>query len=105
MNTPFSNSTSTQSDTSAPQLSFEQAIARLEIILEKLNSGATPLEESLILYEEADQLILSCNKRLNEAERKIETLIKNRNGDLSLGVDQKPLSQEFTINTSAQSSQ
>ena len=40
--------------------------------------------------EEADKLITSCGKRLNDAERKIEMLIKNRNGELVVGADQKP---------------
>lgn len=73
-----------------PEASFEEAFTRLEQILEKMNSGAVSLDESLKLYEEADKLITSCSKRLNDAERKIETLIKNRNGELALGADQKP---------------
>lgn len=63
---------------------FESALQRLEQILEKMNSGAVPLEESLKLYEEADQLISSCNKKLNDAEKKIEILIKNRSGEPTL---------------------
>ena len=55
-----------------------------------MNSGTVSLDESLKLYEEADKLINTCSKRLNEAERKIETLIKNRNGELCYGSDQKP---------------
>lgn len=81
---------------SEKEVPFEEAFHRLEEILEKMNSGALSLEESLKLYEEADQLIIMCTKRLNDAERKIETLIKNRNGDLSLGSDHKPLTQNFT---------
>lgn len=77
---------------------FEAAFARLEQILEKMNSGAISLDESLSLYEEADKLIVNCNKKLNDAERKIETLIKNRQGELSLGADQKPLMQDFNLN-------
>jgi exodeoxyribonuclease VII small subunit len=76
-------------------LSYEEAFTRLEQILEKLNSGSVSLDESLKLYEEADKLITACSKRLNEAERKIETLIKNRNGDIALGRDQKPATQDF----------
>lgn len=75
--------------------SFEEAFARLEHILERMNSGTISLDESLKLYEEADKLISFCNKRLTEAERKIETLVKNRNGDLALGPDQKPQTTEF----------
>lgn len=83
--------------TSTKELSFEEAFARLEQILEKMNSAAIGLDESLKLYEEADSLIGACNKRLVDAEKKIEILIKNRNGELSLGSDQKPLTQEFTM--------
>ena len=74
---------------------FEKAFARLEEILERMNSGTVTLDESLTLYEEADKLIVLCNKRLNAAERKIETLIKNRSGELVQGNDQKPLTQDF----------
>lgn len=84
--------------TQEPQktLSFEEAFARLEQILEKMNSGSVSLDESLALYEEADKLIITCQKRLTDAERKIETLIKGRNGELILGPDQKPTTQEFS---------
>lgn len=63
---------------------FESSLQRLEQILEKMNSGAVPLEESLKLYEEADQLIAACSKKLNDAEKKIEVLIKNRSGEPTL---------------------
>lgn len=77
-------------------MSYEACFARLEEILEKLNSSSISLDESLKLYEEADKLIATCAKRLNEAERKIEILIKNRNtGELVLSADQKPLSEDF----------
>lgn len=75
--------------------SFENSFARLETLLELMNTGTVSLDDSLKLYEEADTLINSCNKRLGDAERKIEILIKNRNGDLALGPDQKPLTQDF----------
>ncbi len=79
----------------ADNFNFEKAFHRLEEILEKLNSGETPLDESLKLYEEADGLIGSCGKKLNDAEKRIEVLIKTRNGDLSLGSDQRPEKTEF----------
>ncbi len=85
----------TQTTEAAPEVSFEDAFQRLEHILEKMNSGSVSLDESLKLYEEADKLITNCNKRLTTAERKIETLIKNRNGELTLGPDQKPLTKPF----------
>jgi exodeoxyribonuclease VII small subunit len=86
----------TQDQESIP-LSFEAAFERLEAILERLNAGTISLDESLKLYEEADQLIAICNKRLNDAERKIEVLVKNRNGELTFGNDERPLTQEYKI--------
>jgi exodeoxyribonuclease VII small subunit len=77
------------------EIDFETAFTRLEQILDKMNSGAVSLDESLKLYEEADRLIIACNKRLNEAEKKIEILIKNRNGELQQGPDQRPMTQDF----------
>lgn len=81
----------------AASLSFEAAFVRLEEILERLNTGTISLDESLKLYEEADQLITICNKRLTDAERKIEILVKNRNGDLNIGNDDRPVAQDFKI--------
>ena len=81
-------------------ISFEAAFVRLEEILERLNTATISLDESLKLYEEADQLIAVCNKRLNEAERKIEILVKNRNGDLALGENDKPLVQDYKTTSS-----
>lgn len=80
------------------EMSFEASFHRLEEILEKMNSSSVSLDESLKLYEEADQLIAICSKRLTDAERKIETLIKNRStGELVLGSDQKPSTQDFSL--------
>jgi exodeoxyribonuclease VII small subunit len=79
------------------QANFESAFHRLEAILERMNSSAISLDESLKLFEEADKLINSCNKWLNDAERKVETLIKNRSGEVMLGPDQLPATQNFTL--------
>lgn len=70
--------------------SFEEAMVRLEEILDKMNSGNVTLEESLALYEEADKLIELSSKRLSDAEKKIEKLMKNRQGELELGEDGNP---------------
>ncbi len=77
---------------------FEESFARLEKILEKMNSESVSLDESLKLYEEADELIQFCGKRLQGAERKIETLIKKRNGELEIGSDQLPSTEDFSLN-------
>ncbi len=63
-------------------MEFEKAFTRLEEILERMNSGSIPLDESLKLYEEADKLISGCATKLSLAEEKIETLIKKRSSEL-----------------------
>lgn len=77
------------------ELSFEESFHRLEEILEKMNSSTVHLDDALKLYEEADKLINCCSKKLTDAERKIEILIKNRSGELVMGNDQRPSAQEF----------
>jgi exodeoxyribonuclease VII small subunit len=74
---------------------FEKAFERLEAILEKMSRGDVPLDESLKLYEEADTLITQCSKKLNEAEKKVEVLIKKRSGELETDANGKPLTQDF----------
>ena len=74
---------------------FEESYARLEELLVTMNYGKVSLDESLKLYEEADKLIASCNKRLNEAEKKIEMLLKTRSGDLVLDDAEEPILEEF----------
>jgi len=81
-------------------INFEIAFKRLEEILEKLNSGSVPLDDSLKLYEEADKLITFCSQKLNHAESKIEQLIKQRNGELVLGGNGQPGTEEFDPSTS-----
>ncbi len=77
------------------ELTFEEAYKRLEEILEKMNSGKASLDSSLSLYEEADLLITTCQKKLTEAERKIEVLLKNRNGELALDETGRPQTADF----------
>lgn len=86
----------TETEQNQKQVTFEEAFARLEIILEKMNSNTVSLDESLALYEEADKLIVFCGKKLNDAERKVEILIKNRNGEVQMGPDQKPQTQDYS---------
>jgi exodeoxyribonuclease VII small subunit len=74
---------------------FEKSYARLEEILEKINHGEVSLENSLSLYEEADSLIQSCNKKIDSAEKKITTLMKNREKELILDEDGNPLQKNF----------
>ena len=74
---------------------FEKSFKRLEEILDLMNSGTIGLDESLKLYEEADKLIIICNKRLTASEQKIEKLIKNRQGQLQLDSSNKPTTESL----------
>lgn len=76
-------------------LSFEKAFERLEQILNSMNSGKTPLEESLKLFEEAEGLIRTCSGRLTAAEQKIEQLIKQK-GEVALDGFGLPKIEPFT---------
>ena len=60
---------------------FEDGLQRLEKIVQELEKGEVPLERALILFEEGMQLSSSCRKELEEAEGKVEVLLK-RNGKL-----------------------
>ncbi|MBI4587572.1 MAG: exodeoxyribonuclease VII small subunit [Candidatus Rokubacteria bacterium] len=61
-------------------LKFEDALSRLEAIVQTLESGNLPLEESLKAFEEGVRLARSCAKYLEEAERRIEILTKDEAG-------------------------
>jgi len=63
---------------------FEQSIGRLERIVQELEGGDRPLEESLRLFEEGIQLTRLCAARLDEAQRRIDLLTKGEQGDLKL---------------------
>ena len=60
---------------------FEECLQRLETIVQELEKGDVPLEKSLTLFEEGMQLSASCRKELEEAEGKVEVLLK-KNGKL-----------------------
>jgi exodeoxyribonuclease VII small subunit len=60
---------------------FEDCLQRLEQIVDQLEKGEIPLEQALKLFEEGIQLSNSCRKELDEAEGKVEILLKN-NGKL-----------------------
>ena len=60
---------------------FEECLERLEKIVRELEKGDVPLEKSLTLFEEGMQLSASCRKQLEEAEGKVEILLK-QNGKL-----------------------
>lgn len=66
-------------NTSAPS-SFEAQLATLERIVRELERGDLPLEQSLDLFEQGVRLSRECQERLNEAERRIEVLLRGGDG-------------------------
>jgi len=63
------------------KMTFESSLKELERIVEQLEAGDLPLERSLELFEQGVRLSRDCQKRLDEAERKVEILIKGSDGE------------------------
>jgi len=61
-------------------IKFEDALGRLEQIVDQLESGDLPLEKSLKAFEEGVALARRCAKYLEEAEKRIELLTKDESG-------------------------
>jgi len=68
----------------AQNLPFEEALHRLEGIVEAMEAQDLPLETLLAKFEEGTKLAQLCQARLNDAEVKIQQLEKNAKGELSL---------------------
>ena len=65
---------------SAAPTSIEAQLATLERIVRELEHGDLPLEQSLDLFEQGVKLSRECQERLNEAERRIEVLLRGGDG-------------------------
>jgi exodeoxyribonuclease VII small subunit len=63
---------------------FESALEELEQVVEQLESGELSLEDSLSAFEKGIGLVRFCNHKLSEVEKKIEMLVKDREGKLQL---------------------
>jgi exodeoxyribonuclease VII small subunit len=63
---------------------FESSLKELERIVRRLEDGELPLEESLKLFESGVKLSRECQERLNQAERRIEVLLADEDGNASL---------------------
>lgn len=61
---------------------FEDALEKLEKIVTQLEEGDISLEESLKLFEEGIRLSRFCNQKLDEAEKRVEILLKDKDGEL-----------------------
>ena len=61
-------------------MSFEQALSALEAVVQQLERGDVPLDDSIHLYERGEKLRAACQKRLDAAQAKIEKIVQGANG-------------------------
>lgn len=64
------------------EMTFEQAVERLEEIVSLMESGETDLDSMVKLFEEGRELVDICNKKLTEIERKVEKLTRSPDGTI-----------------------
>ena len=65
------------------ELDFEQAMAKLESEVKKLESGNMTLEESIASFEEAVKLVKICNEKLENADRRVRLLTEAEDGSVT----------------------
>ena len=76
-------------------MKFESALEDLERVVEQLETGALSLEDSLTAFEKGDGLVKFCNQKLNEVEKKIDFLVKDKEGKLQLKAFEELPGQEI----------
>jgi exodeoxyribonuclease VII small subunit len=69
---------------SEQKLTFEQALEKLESIVERLESGEISLDESIEAFEEGQKLVRFCLEKLQTAEKKVKKLSKDGEGNFTL---------------------
>lgn len=74
---------STDAPDMKPGLGFEEAYRQLQEVVERLEKGNLPLDESLALFEEGTRLVRRCSAVLNEAELKVTLLTAELDADLN----------------------
>ncbi len=68
-------------DTPISEMSFEQAMKELETVVDKLEHGDVPLDESITLYERGAALKKRCEDELKRAEEKVATIKLDKDGN------------------------
>ena len=76
---------------------FESSLEELERIVRELEQGELPLEKSLELFEQGVKLSRECQERLNQAERRIEVLLRDNQGRPTV----KPFEPETDLNAAS----
>ena len=90
---PIAPKSATLSGAAQP-LPFEEALKKLESVVEAMESGDLPLESLLARFEEGTSLVKACQMKLEEAELKINQLEKNAAGELVLKPATDALSEQ-----------
>ena len=83
MLSPEQGITENVSDNDISQLSFEQALVALEEVVQQLESGNVPLDQSITLYERGEALRKHCQARLDAAQARIEKIVTDQSGNAS----------------------
>jgi exodeoxyribonuclease VII small subunit len=78
-----------KADPAIAAMSFEEAMAALESIVDTLEKGEAPLEESIALYERGAKLKAQCEARLKDAELRVEKIVQGADGSAA-GVEPFP---------------
>ena len=68
----------------AVNLPFEEGINQLERIVRELEQKEVPLEQALNLFRQGIELVQNCNRLLDHAEKQMEILLENPNGELEI---------------------
>ena len=71
---PVENGTPQPVSAAATEMKFEAALAELEQIVQHMESGQLPLEESMLAYRRGSELLRHCQQQLSDAERRIQVL-------------------------------
>ncbi len=66
------------------EIKFEEALKKLEKLVDELEGGDLSLDEALKKYQEGIELSRACAQRLDNAKKKIDTLAKNKKGEFEL---------------------
>jgi len=69
-------------DTTLKNMSFEDALRELEGIVEKLERGDAPLEESITIYQRGAKLKAHCEGKLKDAQLKVEKIVLEKKGNV-----------------------
>ena len=76
------NATPTKKGETPKKADFERSLQRLEEVVKRLESANLPLDEAMKLFEEGVELTRECQKQLEEAEGRVEILLKKAGGNV-----------------------